>query len=104
MVKDPPANARDTEDLGSIPGSGRSAEGGNGNPLQYSCLENAMNRGAGGLQSMGGKESDMIEATEHATYHQHFKRRRLLEYPYLTVFIKTQVIRLCKVLELLIIF
>ena len=55
-----------------------------------------------GYSPWGGKESD-IEATEHATYHQHFKPRRLLEYSYLTVFIKTQVIRLCKVLELLII-
>ena len=46
MVKNPPANARDVRDSGSIPGSGRSPGGGNGNPLQYSCLENPMNRGA----------------------------------------------------------
>ena len=38
--KNPPANARDTRDVGLIPGSRRSPEGGNGNPLQYSCLEN----------------------------------------------------------------
>ena len=43
MVKNLPANA---EDMGSIPGSGRSHGGGNGNPLQYSCLENPMDRGA----------------------------------------------------------
>ena len=43
VVKDPPESAGD---LGSIPGSGRSPGGGNGNPLQYSCLENAMDRGA----------------------------------------------------------
>ena len=43
MVKNPPANAGDT---GFIPESGRSIEGGNGNPLQYSCLENSMDRGA----------------------------------------------------------
>ena len=43
MVKNPPANAGD---LGSFPGSGRYTGGGNGNPLQYSCLENPMNRGA----------------------------------------------------------
>ena len=43
MVKNPPDN---TEDLGSIPGSGRSPGGGNGNPPQYSCLENPMDRGA----------------------------------------------------------
>ena len=46
MVKNPPANAGDVRDSGSIPGSGRSPGGGNGNPLQYSCLENPMNRGA----------------------------------------------------------
>ena len=40
------ASASNTGDLGSIPGSGRSPGEGNGNPLQYSCLENAMDRGA----------------------------------------------------------
>ena len=42
-VKNPPANAGD---VGSIPGSGRSPGGGHGNPLQYSCLENPMDRWA----------------------------------------------------------
>ena len=42
VVKNPPANARDT---GSIPGSGRSPGEGNGDPLQYSCLGNPMDRG-----------------------------------------------------------
>ena len=46
VVKNPPANAGDIRDAGSIPGSGRSPGGGHGNPLQYSCLENAQNRGA----------------------------------------------------------
>ena len=46
MVKNLPANAGDIRDLGSIPGSGRSPGGGNGNPLQCSCLENPMDRGA----------------------------------------------------------
>ena len=46
MVKNSPANAGDKRDSGSIPGSGRSPRVGNGNPLQYSCLENAMDRGA----------------------------------------------------------
>ena len=45
-VKNLPANAGATGDLGSIAGSGRSPGGGNGNPLQYSCLENPMDRGA----------------------------------------------------------
>ena len=46
VVKNPPANAGDVRDTGSIPGLGRSPGGGNGNPLQYSCLENSMDRGA----------------------------------------------------------
>ena len=46
MVKNTAANAGDIRDLGSIPGSGRFPGGGNGNPLQYSCLENPMDRGA----------------------------------------------------------
>ena len=45
-VKNPLANAGDAGDLGSIPGSGRSPGGEYGNPLQYSCLENPMDRGA----------------------------------------------------------
>ena len=44
VVKNPPANAGDTEDLGLIPGLERSPGVGNGNPLQYSCLENSMDR------------------------------------------------------------
>ena len=46
VVKNPPASAGDAKDSGSIPGSGRSLGGGNGNPGQYSCLENPMDRGA----------------------------------------------------------
>ena len=46
VVKNPPANARDAGDAGSIPGWRRSPGGGNGNPLQYSCWENCMDRGA----------------------------------------------------------
>ena len=46
MVKDPPANAGDVRDTGSILGSGRSSGGGNGNPLQYPCQENPVDRGA----------------------------------------------------------
>ena len=45
MVKNPPANAGNVSDLGSIPGSERSPGGGHSNPLQYSCLENPMDRG-----------------------------------------------------------
>ena len=46
VVKNPPASAGNVRDVGSIPGSGRSPEGGHSNPLQYSCLENPMDRGA----------------------------------------------------------
>ena len=46
MVKNPPANAGDTRDSGLIPGWGRSTEAGNGNPLQYSCLENSVHKEA----------------------------------------------------------
>ena len=46
VVKNLPANAGDIRDVGSIPGSGRSPGEGNGYPLQYSCLENPMDRGA----------------------------------------------------------
>ena len=46
VVKNPPANARDRREVSSVPESGRSPGGGHGNPLQYSCLENPMDRGA----------------------------------------------------------
>ena len=46
MVKNPPANAGNAGDVDSIPGLGRSPGGGNGNPLQYSCLKNPMDREA----------------------------------------------------------
>ena len=55
MVKNPPANAGD---LGSIPGLGRSPGEGNGYPLQYSCLENFMDRGAWWATFMGLQKSD----------------------------------------------
>ena len=45
VVKNPPANTGDTREAGSIPGLGRSPGVGNGNPLQYSCLENSVDRG-----------------------------------------------------------
>ena len=46
MVENLPANTGDARDAGSIPGSGRSPGVGNGNPLQYSCVENSIDRGA----------------------------------------------------------
>ena len=53
MVKNPPANEGEAKGMSLIPGSRRSSEGGNDNPLQYFCWENPMDRGADGLQSMG---------------------------------------------------
>ena len=59
-VKNPPANAGDIGDVDSIPGLGRLAGGGHGNPLQYSCLENPMDRGA---YNPWDKELDPTEMT-----------------------------------------
>ena len=61
MVKKLPANVRGTRDTDSIPGSGRSPGVGNGNPLQYSCLENSMDRGALEATVYGTAEWDMTE-------------------------------------------
>ena len=66
MVKNLPANAGDIKEVGSITVSRRSPGRGHGNPLQYSCLENPMNRGAWQAIVHGVAESDMTEATEHA--------------------------------------
>ena len=62
------ASAYNAGDLGSIPGSGRSPGEGNGNPLQYSCLENPMDRGSWlGYCPWGRKEVDMTEQLHSLT-------------------------------------
>ena len=67
VIKNPLANAGDTKDEGSIPGLGRSPGAGNGNPLQYFCLEKSHGqRSLRGYSPWGYKESDM---TEHAHTH-----------------------------------
>ena len=66
-VKNLLANAGDAGDSGSIPGSGRSPGGGNGNPLQYSCLEVDGQRSLVGCSPWGRKELDMTEYTHPQT-------------------------------------
>ena len=63
MVKNLPANAGDARDLGLIPGSGKYPGVGNGNPFQYSCLENPMDRGAWQATVHRVAELDTTEAT-----------------------------------------
>ena len=66
VVKNPPANGGDIRDVGSVSGLGRLPGGGHGNPLQYSCLENPMDRGAWWATVHRVSESDKT-ACMHAT-------------------------------------
>ena len=63
MVNNLPASAGDTGDSASVSGPGRSPEGGHGNPLEYSCLENPTDRGAWRALVHSLAESDMTEVT-----------------------------------------
>ena len=63
VVKNLPVNAGDPRDVGSIPGLGRHPGGGNSNPLQYSCLENPMDRGAWRATVHSLTKSDTPEVT-----------------------------------------
>ena len=60
VIKNPPANAGDVRDAGSIPGLGRYLGGGNGNSLQYSSLENPMDRGTWRTTVHGVSKSRML--------------------------------------------
>ena len=72
-VKNPPADAGDRRDAGSVPGLGRLTGGGNGNPLQYSCLGSPVDRGAlAGSSPWGHKE---LDATEHTGTHSTNRRQ-----------------------------
>ena len=73
MVKNLPGNAGDIRDTGSIPGWGRSSGGGHGNPLQYSCLENPIDRGAWKAVVHRLEESDIHEVTSHTGMQLHTK-------------------------------
>ena len=73
VVKNPPANAGDIRDKGSIPGSRRSLGGGNGNPLQYSCLGNPMDRGAWRAPALGVTKS----CTQLSTHEAHAMEERV---------------------------
>ena len=68
VVRSPPAKAGNT---GSIPGLGRCPGDGNGDPLQYSCLENSMDRGARGLQSMGSEKLRHVETKQQQQQSEH---------------------------------
>ena len=67
VVKNPPVDSGDTRDTGSIPGSGRSPGVGNGNPLQYSCQENPMGRGAWWATVHGLAKSQTRPSDKHST-------------------------------------
>ena len=73
VVKNPPANAWGVSDVGSIPGLGRFPGGGNGNPLQYSCLENPMDREAWWATVHGAAKSQaQLSNLAHSTYTHFF--------------------------------
>ena len=80
VVKNLPANARDARDMSLIPGSGRSPGVGNGNPFQYSCLENSLDRRAWWATVHGGSQRVAHNwATEH-TYLQHYFQKLAVGY------------------------
>ena len=78
VVKNLPARARNVRDPGSVPESGRSPGGGNGNPLQYSCLKNPMDKGACQAAIHGAAKSQTRLSTAHThtdthhVYHRNF--------------------------------
>ena len=72
MVKNLPADVGDVRDAGLIAGLGRASGGGNGNPIQYSCLENSMDRGT--LASYRPRDHKELDRTEQLT---HWYREKL---------------------------
>ena len=80
MVKNPPSNAGEARDAGSISELGRSPGEGNGNPLQYSCLEKSMNRGATKAVSMRlqGVRCDWKCVYTHTHTHTHTHKHTVM--------------------------
>ena len=70
VVKNLPSNAEDIRDVGSIPGSGTSPGGEHGNPLQYSCIENPMDRGAwrAMVQRVAKSQTQLKQLSTHACF------------------------------------
>jgi len=85
MVMNPPTNAGDKRDTGSIPESGRSPGGGHGNPLQHSCLENPMDRGAwwATVHRVAKNHTQLKQLSAHhrEQYRSFFKKLKI-ELPY----------------------
>ena len=79
VVKNPPVNAGDIRDAGSVPGSGRSPGGGHGDPLQYSCWRIPWTEEPGGLQSIGLQNQTRL--TRLSTHAQGFSLSGVLESP-----------------------
>ena len=77
-IKNLPASAGDTRDAGSIPGSGRSPGGGNGNPLQYSCLGNPWREEPGGLVHSVAKSWTLLSMHRHTHVALGFKMIKTL--------------------------
>ena len=83
VIENPSAKAGDAGSMGSIPGSGRSPWVGNGNPVQYSCAENPMDKGAWRFHSLGLQRvgHDWVPEHAHAKDHQSLESVRPLVLP-----------------------
>ena len=88
VVKNPPANAGDIRDAGSIPGLGRAPGGGHGSPPQYSCLENPMDRGAwrAAVHRVAKSQTWLKQLSMHTCMHTVFSNKQ----KYIFLFINTK--------------
>ena len=80
VVKSLPANAGDMSDIGSIPGWGRSPGGGHGNPLQFSCLKNLMDRGAWRAKVAKRVAKRRTQLKQLSMHSQEYYRRKFLPF------------------------